>query len=128
MDKNGRDRRAEERLRYHWPVWFGEDFNDVLEQGQMIDLSSCGAAFSCRADDRCPYPGQHVTARFSVPRFDDAESFTMADFLRTARVCRVDQFNPFMRRVAVQFSHPLPFKPGEQSHGETAAELKTMAV
>ena len=31
------ERRREQRLRYHWPVWFAEDFNRTLTQGQMVD-------------------------------------------------------------------------------------------
>jgi hypothetical protein len=114
MDENKSNRRSEERLRYAWPVWFSEDFNGILSQGQMVDLSSRGAAFSCRAGDDCPCPGQHLTARFSVPQYVDADSFEMADFFRSGRVCRVEEMNPYSRKVAVQFSQPLPFKPGEQ--------------
>ena len=68
MDTNN-ERRKEQRLRYHWPVWFAEDFNEALSQGQMVDISSTAAAFTCRTDEHYPYVGQHLTARFSVPRF-----------------------------------------------------------
>ncbi len=57
------ERRREQRLRYHWPVWFAEDFNKMLSQGQMVDVSSGGAAFTCHADGSCPHPGQEMTAR-----------------------------------------------------------------
>jgi len=49
------ERRAEKRLRYNWPIWFAQDFDDILTQGQMVDVSSRGAAFTCYAD-RCPWP------------------------------------------------------------------------
>ena len=117
MDKNI-DRRTEQRLRYHWPIWFAEDFNGELAQGQMIDLSSRGAAFTCRADENCPYVGQQLTARFSVPRFGLDDSFDMANFTRSAHTRRVEEVNSFLRRVAIQFAEPLPFKPGEQVHNE----------
>ena len=38
--ENTLERRREKRLRYNWPVWFAEDFNAVLSQGQMVDVSS----------------------------------------------------------------------------------------
>jgi hypothetical protein len=121
MDKNI-DRRTEQRLRYHWPIWFAEDFNGELAQGQMIDLSSRGAAFTYRADDKCPYVGQQLTARFSVPRFGFSDSFDMAEFTCPAHTCRVEDMNGFLRRIAIQFANPLPFKPGEQLDNEGAAE------
>lgn len=124
----GIERRREQRLRYHWPVWFAEDFNDTLTQGQMVDVSSGGAAFTCRADNECPYPGQNIVARFSVPRFSSDDSFDMASFVRQGRICRVDNMNQFTRRVAVQFAEPLPFKPGEQAENEFEAQKRLKAV
>jgi hypothetical protein len=108
------ERRTEQRLRYYWPVWFAENPDHALSQGQMVDISSRGAAFTCYADEGCPYPGQYITARFSVPQYGPDDSFDMANFTRSGHVCRVDQVNPFLRRIAVQFAEPLPFKPGEQ--------------
>jgi len=122
------ERRKEQRLRYHWPVWFAEDFNDVLSQGQMVDASSRGAAFTCYADDDCPCVGQHITARFSIPRFGDGDSFDMANFTRTGCICRVDSVNSHLRRVAIQFAESLPFKPGEQALGETNAENRISTI
>ncbi|MFA5422227.1 MAG: PilZ domain-containing protein [Phycisphaerae bacterium] len=124
------ERRTERRLRYHWPVWFAEDFDQMLSQGQMVDVSSGGAAFTCHGDQHCPYPGQDVTARFSVPQFDTDNSFGLASFTRRGRVCRVDQLNGYTRRIAMQFSEPLPFKPGEQSDSEidTRERLKAVTI
>ena len=122
------ERRKEQRLRYHWPVWFAEDFNEALSQGQMVDITSAAAAFTCHADESCPYPGQRVTARFSVPRFGPDDSFDMASFIRPGRVCRVDNVNNFLRRVAVEFAEPLPFKPGEQADSESDAQQRLKAV
>lgn len=111
------ERRTEQRLRYCWPVWFAEDFNDVLSQGQMVDISSRGAAFTCYDDGSCPYLGQHVTTRFSVPRLGPEDSFDMADFTRSGHISRVDEVNNYLRRVVVHFAEPLPFRPGEQAEG-----------
>lgn len=109
------ERRTERRLSYQWPIWFAEDFSDELSQGQMVDISSRGAAFTCYADGRCPYPGQHVTARFSIPKYGADDSFDMMDFVRSGWVCRVDGMNNALRRIAIQFMEPLPFRPGEQA-------------
>ena len=118
------ERRTEKRLRYYWPIWFAEDFEDALSQGQMVDLSSRGAAFTCYADENCPHPGQGITARFSVPCYGPDGSFDMANFTRSAHICRVESVNRFLRRVAVQFAEALPFKPGEQRDAETAPDLR----
>ncbi|GAF87851.1 unnamed protein product, partial [marine sediment metagenome] len=103
------ERRAEQRLRYYWPIWFAEDFNEALSQGQMVDISSRAAAFTCHFDNSCPYLGQHVTTRFSVPRFGPDDSFDMANFDRSGHICRVDEVNSYLRRVVVQFAEALPF-------------------
>jgi hypothetical protein len=42
----------------------------------------------------------------------------MESFVRTGHICRVDEVNRFVRRVAIQFAEPLPFKPGEQAGSE----------
>lgn len=122
------ERRKERRLHYQWPVWFAEDFNHMLTQGQMLDISSRGAAFTCYADQNCPYPGQSLTARFSVPKFETDESFGMASFIRSARVCRVDDVNGYLRKVALQFYEPLPMRPGEQAETEVDVQERLKAV
>ena len=121
------ERRREQRLRYHWPVWFAEDFAGMLGQGQMVDVSSGGIAFTCHNDQQCPYHGQHITARFSVPRIDK-ESFNMANCTRGGRVCRVDEFNPFLKRIAIQFAEPLPFKPTADTADEVETQERLKAV
>jgi hypothetical protein len=122
------ERRREQRLRYHWPVWFAEDFNEILFHGQLIDVSSRGAAFTYNADENCPFPGQQITTRFSVPCFGHEDGFDMANFARLAMVCRVDDVNNFVRKIAIQFAEPLPFKPGEQAENESDAVLRLKAV
>ena len=122
------ERRREQRLHYHWPVWFAENFNDTLSQGQMVDVSSGGAAFTCHADGNCPHPGQYITARFSVPCFGAEDSFDMANFTRSGHICRVENVNNLLRRVAIQFAEPLPFKPGEQAGSQTDAQQKPRAI
>ena len=122
------ERRAEQRLRYYWPIWFAEDFNSSLAQGQMVDISSKAAAFTCYAHEGCPCLGQYITARFSVPRYGPEDSFDMADFTRPGRVSRVDNVNSFLRRVVVQFAQALPFRPGEQNAEPAGAEQVLQAA
>jgi len=121
------ERRREQRLRYHWPIWFAQDFNGILNQGQMVDISSKGAAFTCRGESESPYPGQQLTARFSVPCFGADDSFEMANFVRTGRVCRVEDGWGTNRKIAIQFAEALPFKPGEQEYSEQD-EVHELAV
>lgn len=107
------ERRRETRLRYHWPIWFGSDFKGVLNQGQMVDISSGGASFTCYADN-CPTHGQSITARFSVPKYEEDESFDIESYVRSGQICRIDQISPFVKKIAIQFSDALPFQPGQQ--------------
>jgi hypothetical protein len=116
---DSQEKRREERLRYHWPIWFGEDFAGDLTQGQMADVSSGGAAFTYYSDGPHLFPGQRVTARFSVPRYGPEDSFDMVDFVRSGSVCRVEAVNQTLRRAAICFAEPLPFRPGEQVEEET---------
>jgi hypothetical protein len=80
----------------------------------MVDVSSGGAAFTCYADAGCPWPGQHITARFSVPRYQPENDFDVTDFIRTGYIFRIDDVNHGLRRVVLRFFEPLPFSPGEQ--------------
>ena len=113
------ERRTEQRLCYSSPIWFGEYPKETLAQGQMVDISSKGAAFITYAHDSCPSFGQHIIARFRVPNYRPDHSFDMVNFTRSAHVCRVDKVYSSWRRVAVQFAEPLPFKPGEKNANET---------
>jgi len=108
------EKRREKRLRYHWPVWYGNNFEGILSQGQMVDVSSGGAAFTCY-NDNCPYIRQAITAILSIRKHTCDESFDMENYVRGGKVCRVQEISPFIRRVAVQFEEVLPFKPGEQT-------------
>jgi hypothetical protein len=123
-----KEQRREQRLRHRRPVWFAENFGATLSPGQMVDVSSGAVAFTCRADENCPHPGQQIATRFSVPRLNPDNSFDMVSFNRIGRICRVDRANDPLRRVAVQFAKPLPFKPGEQDIGKANARQKPKTV
>ena len=109
---NGLNNRSENRLRYSWPVWFAENFDDMLSQGQMVDVSSKGAAFTCYAD-KCPRHGQNITARFSVPRHHSSDPFEMENFVKTGQICRIEDDGPYVKRIAIQFAEPLPYNPAD---------------
>ena len=113
MDKRN-ERRSEQRLCYSSPVWFAEYSKETLAQGQMVDISSRGAAFITYTHDGCPCFGQHISARLKIPNYRPDHSFDIVNFTRSTHVCRVDRVNTYWRRVAVQFAEPLPFKPGEK--------------
>jgi len=126
MDENT-ERRTEKRLRYYWPIWFAENFDESLAQGQMVDLCSAGAAFTCYANEGRPEIGRDITTRFSVPRYGPDGSFDMESFTRSGHICRIQNVSSFLRRIAVQFADALPFKPGEQdSHHADADPLQTL--
>ncbi len=110
------NRRTEARLRCHWPIWYTDSYENEVSQGQMVDVSSSAAAFTCYTRDFCPAPDQQIKARFSVPQYGSEDSFGMADFSRAGRVSRVDHVNDLVKRVVVEFHEPLHFKPGEQAH------------
>jgi hypothetical protein len=108
------ERRREQRLRYQSTMWFGENFSKKLQKAVMRDVSSGGLAFTCHTEDKCLKPGRKVVARFSVPCFASKNYLENMDFDRVGSVCRVEQANSSLERVAIQFTKPLPFRPGEQ--------------
>jgi hypothetical protein len=121
------NRSTEKRLSYNWPVWFAEDFNGELSQGQMVDIASDGASFTCYAD-KCPYVGQQVTARFSVPRYGADNSFDLENFVRSGKIFSITETAPFVRSVSLNFTEPLPFKPGEVDDTEALETEETIST
>ncbi len=111
-----RERRREERLKLGGSMWFNSDGNDKTQRGQLIDISSGGMAFTCCNNGTVPNHGQQITARFTVPFFEADGVIQERKFARTAKVCRIGNTNAYLKRVAVQFIEPLPFKPAEQEH------------
>jgi len=109
-----RERRREHRLKLNGSIWFNPDGEDKTLQGQLVDINSNGMAFTCYNKKGIPDSGQQITARFSVPCFTPDGSIQNRKFTRTAKVCRVGNANSYLKRVAVQFAEPLPFKPAEQ--------------
>ncbi len=113
--ENTINKRMEDRLSYQWPVLFAEDFTQSLSEGVMVDVSSGGIAFMCRADENCPSLGQQIQTRFSIPYTEKGDNSAMTSVTRTGRVLRVEDINSSLRRVAIQFNQPLTLKPCEQA-------------
>ena len=114
MDDN-KERRREERLGYQWPVWFSEDFAQTMSQGLMVDVASGGIAFRCASDDTCPFKDQHLTVRFSIPRFQGDDPTATVSITRTGQVCRVETLKGGISQIAIQFDQPLGLRPAEAS-------------
>ena len=83
----------------------------------MNDVSGGGMAFTCHADQNHLYPGQFITIRFTVPRFGSDDSFNVENFVRTARIRKIESFNDRLNRIALEFTERLPFDPIEQIEG-----------
>ncbi len=125
--------RREQRLYYDWPIWFSEDIKNTPFKGQLLDVSSGGAAFICNSRDDSPNLGQQLTTRFRVPRFRDprfgsAAPFSLVLFTHIGRVCRVENIDSVSRRVVVHFNMPLFFSPGEQGVSDSEVREKLKAV
>jgi hypothetical protein len=115
-----KNQRREARLRYQWTVLFAEDSRKTVSEGLMVDVSSGGLAFRCDAGENCPQVGQQLVTHFSFPTDRVYDSSSMTSFTRTGRVLRVDELNPFLRHIAIQFDEPLPLKPcARLQHSQT---------
>ena len=110
-DSSGR--RREERLDYRWPVWFSEDFTQTMFQGLMVDVASGGIAFVCDCSGEELYEGQHLTIRFSIPRFEGDDPTATVSITRTGDIRRVEGLQDGSRRVAIEFDVPLAVRPAE---------------
>ena len=107
MDKSI-NRRGSPRVRYEVTVQFAEDSETTLSEGLMVDVSSGGLVFGCDAGENCPSAGQHLVTNFSIPSSGAHDSSSMVKFTRTGRVLRVEEVDPALRHVAIQFDEPLP--------------------
>ena len=108
------ERRREQRLLYRWPIMFAENINESFVTGQICDVASGGLAFTCVHDDDRAYPGREIITRFKVPCFGPDNTIEKVSFDRSGRICRVNNLNGLLQRIAIQFAKPLPFKPAEQ--------------
>ncbi len=119
------ERRKEQRLYYRRTMWYSQSFNKTLYKGQMVDVSSGGLGFTCCVTEENPLVNkQQITTRLDVPRFSTDGSYEMVRFDRVGRICRVEEVNSSIRRIALQFAQPLPFKPVEQGLPTSIVEQK----
>jgi hypothetical protein len=97
---------------------YSEDFTQRVDQGLMVDISSGGIAFDCSTEKYVPQPGQTLTVKFSLPRFDAMDPEAVVSITRTGRVCRIDNVSSLVCRIAIQFDKPLTLKPYELANIE----------
>lgn len=108
------ERRKEQRLNHNTDMWFTRNLGRNLCRGRMVDITSEAMAFLCSVDNKHLCNGKEITTRFNVPRLKWDESLDTVSFARLCRIYRVKKVDDKINRVVVQFSRPLPFKPGEQ--------------
>jgi hypothetical protein len=108
------ENRYEKRLTYRWPIWFGEDITQMVHPGLMVDISSGGMAFTCKADPSLLQAGQQITVRFSMPRFDPQDPTATVGVTRTGQVRGVIAVGGGYK-IGLQFDTPLSLKPAEQA-------------
>jgi len=132
LTEKSSDQRAEQRLRYRWPVRFVSGDNDKITQGQIVDVSSDGMAILCHSGKYCPRKNQLLNIDFGVPHFGLSHSLDVVFVNRTGRVCRIQKLSKIVNRIAVQFTEPLFFKPGQQDISESEAkqilQAKTQSI
>ena len=132
LTEKSSDQRAEQRLRYRWPVRFASGDNDKITQGQIVDVSSDGMAMLCHSGKYCPRKNQLLNIDFGVPHFGLSHSLDVVFVNRTGRVCRIQKLSKIVNRIAVQFTEPLFFKPGQQDISESEAkqilQAKTQSI
>ena len=116
------ERRPEKRLAYGWPMSFCRENDKDFIQGQMVNISSNHAAFTC--DPRFnPDSKDVLVVQISMPKFTSKDKFEKRDYTRFCTIFRVDQMDPLLKLIVVKFTAPLAFRPGEQKFlNQTALE------
>ena len=109
------ERRREDRLGYECKVWFSQDFTETMSQGVMVDISGGGIGFVCPPGDTPLSVGQHLTVRFSIPRFQGDDPTATVSMTRTGCIRRVEKGESETYRVSLEFDVPLPLQNAEIS-------------
>ena len=117
------EQRKEKRMSCCWPIWFYDDYDTRIIQGQLIDISSKAAAFTYYTHEKLLLPNQRIIAHFSTPVYGLSDSFAIRDFIRSGRILNIYQMDALIYRIATEFEDALNFKPGEQVNEE---ELLTL--
>lgn len=122
------ERRSEQRLYYHRPMWYFQSIDKTRHKGQLVDVSSNGMGFTCNMSSQNLLAAkQKITTCLDVPLFGKDGSFDMIRFDRTGQIHRVEKVNNSIHRIALEFTQPLPFKPAEQGLPTTIIEQKLAA-
>ena len=96
----------------------------TFSKGQLIDVSSSGAAFTAELETQLPRIGDSILVRIRLPRAGrDAD-----DFVRRAYVREVGNTEDSLRRVAVEFAKPLPYKPVEQCRNQAPESAEVVKI
>lgn len=112
------EQRKEKRMLCSWPIWFYDDCDTRVIQGQLVDISSKAAAFTYYTYEKFLLPNQRIIAHFSTPVYGLSNSFAIRDFIRSGRILNIYQMDDLIYRVTTEFEDKLNFKPGEQINGE----------
>jgi hypothetical protein len=86
----------------------------MVHSGLMVNVSSTGLAFTCKAGPDFLQAGKQLTVRFSVPRFDEQDPSATVGITRTGQVRWVTAVGGGYK-VGFQFDTPLSLKPAEQA-------------
>jgi len=110
-------------------MWYSESSNKTRYKGQMVDVSSCGMAFTrCATEENSFVTNQQITTRLDIPLFGTDSNYDMVRFDRVGRICRIEKLNSSTHRIALQFTQPLPFKPAEQGLSNSVMEQKLATI
>ena len=111
--QNFNEKRLEKRLSYGWPMQFCRENDKDFIQGQMVNISSNYAAFTC--DPRFnPDSKDVLVVQISVPKFTSKDNYEEKKFVRFCRIFLLGKMDLSLNLIVVKFTVPLPFKPGEQ--------------
>jgi len=108
------DRRREDRLAYHWPIWFSEDFAQHMSPGLMLDISRGGIAFTYSLSEGHLCEGQSLSVALDIPRADDEDPGSTVNVRQAGKVARVEKLSDGRARVALHFDRPLELGVAEQ--------------
>ena len=112
------EQRQEKRMSCNWPIWFYDDCDTRIIQGQLVDISSKAAAFTYYTHEKLFLPDQKIVTHFSMPVYGLSDSFAIRDFMRPGQILNIYQINDLIYRIATKFEDILNFRPGEQIGAE----------
>ncbi|MHC4122038.1 MAG: hypothetical protein ACYSSI_00560 [Planctomycetota bacterium] len=118
------ERRKEQRLYCKEQILFVYGFMLTSSGGQLVDVSSCWAAFTCSLNAAPPGIGETMLVRLKIPHPNSGAT----DFARRAYTRRVDNIDNSSYRIVIQFAKPLPYKPVENRITQFKKQRKIKAA